>query len=102
MTFTQKAVEAAARAMWPDFDNMPAAAKAEVLAEAERCLTAALAVDGLCLVPKESTEEMREAGAEFSAVCCAETGCIVGEVYRAMLAAANDGEERPSPPEGKI
>lgn len=55
-------------------------------------IAAALAVDGLCLVPKEPTDKMREVGARMSTSCCAANGCIVGDVYRAMLAAASTGD----------
>lgn len=102
MTYTQKAVEAAARAAaLADLDEetreiidldkhmLRVCAHYEEIAVA--ALTAALAVDGLCLVPKEPSVAMLAAG---------EMAWIndplkrSSTLYRAMIAAASDGEER--------
>lgn len=99
MTYTQKAVEAAARAIaetrgaiWTRPDHTVSATFDHDAAKA--ALSAALAVDGLCLVPKEPTMAMLAAG---------ETAWIndplkrSSTLYRAMIAAASDGEDHPSP-----
>lgn len=98
MTPTQKAVEAAVKAMKALEDEATADPEnifgADLTSLAEAAITAyldALAVDGLCLVPKEPTVAMLAAG---------ERAWIndplkrSSTLYRAMIAAASDGEER--------
>ena len=114
MTLSQRAVEAAARAAYhatprnKPYDVLTLHKKNLYRAEAQAALNAALAVDGLCLVPKEDLAVVLHAaslhydegpageGWQSSALECA---C---ENVEKCLAAANDGEERSSPPEGKI
>jgi hypothetical protein len=103
MTFTQKAIEAAARAL-STFQFGHDEAWQDHLQMAERCLTAALAVDGVCLVPKEPTKEMICAGCNsrvdgwndryYDGDERSEIIEWVKDDYRAMLAAASDVEER--------
>lgn len=115
MTLSQSAIKAALRKyITGDHDTAEQAMRS--------ALTAALAVDGLCLVPKEPTAKMiaaafptegerpppddmkigaeailiLEGGDDFGSI----TGPAVIEAasmckdYRAMVAAASDGEER--------
>lgn len=56
MTFSESAVDAAARAAFPYFDEMSKVAQDEALAEARNMLTAALAVDGMALQRWKSIE----------------------------------------------
>lgn len=99
MTLSQRAVEAAARAIfaargWPlaihpafehEQEDWMACAEAALAA-----YLAALAVDGMCLVPKEPTAKMlgRGAIAQFEA----EPNMKVEATWTAMLAAASTGD----------
>jgi hypothetical protein len=68
----------------------------------ESASAAALAVDGMCLVPKEPSEAMLDAAYNEPNSYWHHDTCELPEewknemrsIYRAMLAAANDGEER--------
>lgn len=112
MTFSQRAVEAAARAiartfcdhwfgrdgaatkhkMTRDFVNGSDAWKAE----AQAALTVALAVDGVALVPKEPSEAMIIAGCENNPTQWDEgtddgfAADVANDVYRAMVSAAQN------------
>jgi hypothetical protein len=102
MTFTQKAVEAAARAIaetrgaiWTRPDHTVSATFDHDAAMAS--LSAALAVDGVALVPNEPTRAMIDAAFKFDwgpGVNCDDHDASPWNVYQAMLTAANDGEER--------
>ena len=95
MTLSPRAVEAAARAAYhatprnKPYDILTLHKKNLYRAEAEAALTAALAVDGLCLAPKEPTMAMLYAG---------ERAWIndplkrSSTLYRSMIAAASDGD----------
>ena len=109
MTLSQRAIAAAARAMEAkraELQQLPLARIYKELAEAG--LSAALAVDGLCLVPKEELavvlyaaslhDDEGPAGEGWQSTAL-EYAC---ENVEMCLAAANDGEERSSPSEGKI
>jgi hypothetical protein len=93
MTPTQKAVEAALDAA----DYIPNPDNRKWMRAA---LEAALAVDGLVLVPKEPTQAMIDAALRFDwgpGINCDEHDASPWNVYQAMIAAAsaaNDGEER--------
>lgn len=106
-TISQKAVEAAARACYEheplerdDFveipwDGLGQGTRYRFMHKARATVTAALAVDGLVLVPQEPTEEMLDAGAcyEFQDRHIVDDGDISRDVYRAMLSAAPTGTE---------
>lgn len=70
-------------------------------------ITAALAVDGVALVPKEPTEAMIIAGCENNPTQWNEgtdldfAADVANDVYRAMVSAASEGEERRPPPKEK-
>lgn len=93
MTLTQKAIEAAVKAMKALEDEATADPEnifgADLTSLAEAAITAALAVDGLCLAPKDPTMAMLYAG---------ERAWIndplkrSSTLYRAMIAAASDGD----------
>ena len=99
MTLSPRAIEAAARAIYEarngkgckPWSLQPKSHKEPYISDARAALTAALAVDGLCLVPKEPSVAMLAAG---------ERAWIddplkrSSTLYRAMIAAASDGEER--------
>ncbi|WP_425909006.1 hypothetical protein [Nitrobacter sp. TKz-YC02] len=113
MNFSQRAVEAAARAIaetrgaiWTRRDHTVSANFDHDAAIA--ALSAALAVDGLCLVPKEPTEGMMAAGGKkaddiFFRGDGRKTTTLdaMKDVWSAMVAAANDGKDY-SPPQEKI
>jgi hypothetical protein len=134
MTFSPRAIEAAARALYEqssgrtDWDDAAAVDKQyadglELLPkgywrdQARVALSAALAVDGLALVPVEPSAEMLCAAVPFplllvkerndpqytknmEAACLVERA-VARQVYRTMLAAASDREERRPPPKEK-
>lgn len=95
MNLPPRAVEAAVKAMKALEDEATVDPEnifgADLTSLAKAALTAALAVDGLCLAPKEPTVAMLAAG---------ERAWIndplkrSSTLYRAMLAVASDGEER--------
>ena len=109
MTLSQRAVEAAARAIYEDRNGkgckpwslQPKSHKEPYISDARAAISAALSVDGLCLVPNEPTQEMLDAALALDAVS---HGVLVpagpADVWAAMLAAASDGEY--SPPQEKI
>lgn len=107
MTLSQRAVEAAARAIAEARSRITGGTANPIPSDfihAEAAIEAALAVDGLCLVPKEPTEAMIEAGDDLIPISrCTETYRMSGaaypeDIYRAMIGAASDGED--SPPAG--
>lgn len=92
MTFTPRAIEAAAEAMREGI------AQDNPLKAARDALTAALAVDGVALVPVEPTEDMLDFGAcyedpdgLYKGHPIFDEGDISRDIYRAMLAAAPEG-----------
>jgi hypothetical protein len=96
MTLSQSAVEAAKKVLEDEFSGT-----LDLKDVAERMLTAALAVDGVVLVPKEPTEGMMAAGGKkaddiFFRGEGRKTTTLdaMKDVWSAMLTAANDGEER--------
>lgn len=98
---TDEMVERAARNLWPSFDIQPASEQAVLLSEARSALTAALAVDGLALVPKEPTSAMKVAGGMkvediiFGGEGNHETIFdAMKDVWTAMLTAASDSDGR--------
>jgi len=110
-TFSQRAVEAAAEAICCKAHKLGCAAthsgspftacQAHTYRDdALNALTAALAVDGVALVPKEPTQAMIIAGCENNPTQWDEgtddgfAADVANDVYRAMLAAASEGEER--------
>lgn len=100
MTLSQRAVEAAARAIaetrgaiWTRPDHTVSATFDHDAAKA--ALSAALAVDGLCLVPKEPTWAMQIAGRD--AILAEDDDLDLSTddaraAYKAMLAAASTGD----------
>ena len=96
MTLSQRAIAAAARAMEAkraELQQLPLARIYKELAEAG--LSAALAVDGLCLAPVEPSLAMLDAGEEtFVSGYSGTPVSTPHNVWKAMIAAANDGEER--------
>lgn len=101
MTLTQKALEAAIKAMKALEDEATADPEnifgADLTSLAKAALSAALAVDGLCLVPKEPTWEMQIAGRDAILAEDADLDLSTDDArasYEAMIAAASDGEER--------
>jgi hypothetical protein len=106
MTFSPRAIEAAADFLRSSLDDdYWREGRAEEFANG--ALTAALAVDGVALVPKEPTEAMIIAGCENNPTQWNEgtdlgfAADVANDVYRAMLAAASDREERRPPPKEK-
>ena len=117
MTLSQRAIEAALKAYRDEARDGTFANRICM----EAALTAALAVDGLCLVPKEPTQAMIDAGGvalateftdpwdalseEEERVFGLEVGSFdeagkrltvfIEPAWTAMLAAANDGEDSP-------
>ena len=88
MTLSQRAVEAAVSS----YDNAPDAMEADVAMNL--AIHVALAVDGLCLVPREASKEI------IAAYIAADPrrrrfAATAKRDYRAMIAAANDGEDSP-------
>jgi hypothetical protein len=110
MTLSQRAIEAAAAQADPDLwetDEFGCFVRGKTTERnisrkvMERCITTALAVDGVALVPKEPTVAMLDAGEEtFVSGYSGTPVSTPASVWTAMLAAANDGEERPTPPAG--
>ena len=111
MTLSQKAVEAAVKAYAHEYGLVLGSNGVDwdgVETGLRAALTAALAVDGLCLVPKEELavvlyaaslhDDEGPAGEGWQSTAL-EYAC---ENVEMCVAAANDGEERSSPPEGKI
>lgn len=100
MTFTPRAIEAAAKAI-----RILRNGSRE--GQAKAALEAALAVDGVALVPREPTQAMIIAGCENNPTQWNEgtdlgfAADVANDVYRAMIAAASDREERMSPPKEK-
>lgn len=87
MTLSQRAVEAAVKA-----NLHPSAEPSEVeLRNMRRALDAALAVDGVALVPREPSMAMLAAGQKAWNDDPLKKSSTL---YRAMIAAASDGEER--------
>ena len=127
MTFSPRAIEAAAEAMKLgvcQYCRQPAVGAGGGVVDcncpyrvwdeptdkerAQIALTAALAVDGLALVPKEPTEDMLDFGAcyedpdgLYKGHPIFDEGDISRDIYRAMLAAASDREERRPPAKEK-
>lgn len=102
MTLSPRAIEAAVKAMKALEDEATADPEnifgADLTSLAKAAITAALAVDGLCLVPKEPTEAMIEAGCENNPTQWNEgtdlgfAADVANDVYRAMIAAASTGD----------
>ena len=126
MNFSQRAVEAAAAHILRELDDrgLLKGVDDDLFSEigndvAKAALTAALAVDGVALVPKEPTEDMLDFGACYEDPdglyqnhSIFKDGDISRDVYRAMVEAvsreflpqppaASEGEERDSPPKEK-
>lgn len=107
MTFSQRAVEAAAAHVLRELDDrgLLKGVDDDLFSEigndvAKAALTAALTVDGVALVPINPTSAMIEAGCEHNPTQWDEgtdlgfTADVANDVYRAMLSAASEGEER--------
>lgn len=97
MTFSELAVEAAAEKIsWLPVSEYR---RKEIAAE---CLTAALAVDGLALVPKEPSDAVLRAGYEawVDDKYDGSQAPLMCAVWTAMLTAASDGEVKPSDSSG--
>lgn len=106
MTSTQKAVDAAAFAVAECRRVITGSTTGTLLPSdhmfAEAALTAALAVDGLCLVPKEPTRSMYEAAYAINGGkwTDSEYEPPPKDCWAAMLAAASTGDS-PRQTEGK-
>ena len=97
MILSQRAVEAAKKVLEDEF-----AGTSDLKDVAERMLTAALAVDGLVLVPKEPTEGMMAAGGKkaediFFRGEGSKTTTLdaMKDVWTAMISAPSDAEDSP-------
>jgi hypothetical protein len=118
MTFSPRAIEAAAEAMKLgvcQYCRQPAVGAGGGVVDcncpyrvwdeptdkerAQIALTAALAVDGVALVPREPTEAMIIAGCENNPTQWNEgtdlgfAADVANDVYRAMITAASDGDK---------
>lgn len=101
MTFSQCAVEAAVKALYERSETYPKYALRQMndlLAAdlAQAALSAALAVDGVALVPKEPSDDILKAGYEsmFDDKYNGTQAPLMYAVWTAMLAAASEWEER--------
>lgn len=99
MTLSPRAVEAAVKAMKALEDEATADPEnifgADLTSLAKAAITAALAVDGLCLVPKEPTWAMQIAGRD--AILAEDDDLDLSTddaraAYKAMIAAASTGD----------
>lgn len=103
MTFTPRATEAAAAHVLRELDDrgLLKGVDDDLFSEigndvAKAALTAALAVDGVALVPKEPTQEMIIAGCENNPTQWNEdtddgfAADVANDVYRAMVSAAQN------------
>jgi hypothetical protein len=107
MTLSSRAIEAGARAMWDslkgdthsgiawDHHGMALEQRERFTRMAQACLTAALAAEGMVLVPKEPTAEMLQAGARSY---YDENSWQPSRIYRAMLSAHQEDEKSEGKP----
>jgi hypothetical protein len=105
MTLSQRAVEAAARAIAEARSRITGGTANQIPSDfihAEAAIEAALAVDGLCLVPKEPTEGMMAAGGKkaediFFRGEGSKTTTLdaMKDVWTAMISAPSDAEDSP-------
>lgn len=103
MTFSERAVEAAAKALRErdmagritvPWEKIPKGQKKKWIERGQAALTAALAVDGMALVPTWLIGQQRcPSDIRQSVSQCAKCGCSLGlYVTRRALTAASDGE----------
>lgn len=103
MTFSERAVEAAAKALRErdmagritvPWGKIQKGQKKKWIERGQAALTAALAVDGLALVPKEPTDDVMKAGYEawIDDKYDELQAPLMYAVWTAMLTAASDGE----------
>lgn len=96
MTLSQRAVEAALTA-WHSHEDPTSRGQRSAM---EAALSAALAVDGVCLVPRKLTPDMIVQGYEHvNRDLCEGKGDALDKLWSAMLAAASTGD---SPRQEKI
>jgi hypothetical protein len=104
MTFSPRAIEAAGQVLRErdmsgritvPWGKVPKSQRKKWIERGEAALTAALAVDGVALVPVEPTAAMLDAGEETFVSGYSGTPISTPRaVWSAMLAAASDREER--------
>lgn len=92
MNLSPRAIEAAVKAI-DNLDHRAAISMADLTRQIAEAAIAAyldvLAVDGLCLVPKEPSDEMLDAAYIAGSM---ENDESMIEIYRAMIAAASTGD----------